>query len=645
MFYRSSVTAVVTCLAFAPLATRSALGQKRKGANDLTQVYTRWFRDFKAGKIEPGDLRGAARKPYLSAKLLADLPGRGEYYDRITEAGRLFGLLVDRGTPADGKRLLAVIATSLKKKGGHFWEFKGNFSRFRRAAVVALEAGNVTADVQAVLVDRVKAGLSEPAPVASSGRPSPAEKPEDKPAAGDDKKAEDREIGRALGRRTHKEPELATVLVPIIGRFGKATFRPVLEGCIEVAHSGLQAAAAKALARMKHGSSIVPVARALQLAVYADDITVLAHAVTKLVEATDPAPTERQLKFALGIALERLDSVEDWRARIALVPILRVIRARASVPFLISMLDKAKLALAKKSAKPNPGWSGTLVHAIHKVLVNLSGFYAPARDVKHWQEWWKSVRANFVVAKAKDQSPVKSGTDAREFFGIPVSGNRVAFVVDISGSMNWPYEAVTGATPGVKLKDGFETRLQRAKKEINRAVGSLPPDAMFNVIFFSSQVKAWKKKLVFATPKNKKALAKHLERVNASGGTAVYDGIDEALKIRFGKKKGKSATGIDELFLLSDGSPTMGTITSTKRILDTIHAWNQGAQIRVHAIYIGDEDVDKVFGRGGRSRLPGNMHAAEFMKKLAELNNGRFAEPNASDTTKADGKGGHKPKR
>ena len=59
------------------------------------------------------------------------------------------------------------------------------------------------------------------------------------------------------------------------------------------------------------------------------------------------------------------------------------------------------------------------------------------------------------------------------------------------------------------------------------------------------------------------------------------------------KKSTPYATAVDEIFLLSDGSPTTGSITNTDRILDIVRTWNTGARVRINAIYIGDDVTDE----------------------------------------------------
>ena len=599
------------------VSANPALSQGKKGG--LDSVLKRWTRDFKAGRIDPDDVRGAARKPYVSGKLLTELPNPGPGYNRLAEARDIFGLAVKRGSQADSDKLLEIVKISLTKKGGRFWERQGKFSRFRIALLEVMSAQAPNAMRLAVLT-RVRDGIGEP----RAAKPAKIGA-----AAGADVE------GGQPGRR-HAEPRLAAALIPLLGRWAEPSFRVPLEHCLEVEDSGVQVAAADALGRLEVGTALRAVASTLRRVELADDVGIVASAVGRLVHAKKVKPKDRDLKYTIKVAQERILELESWRSRIAIVPIFRHIRSRSSVPVLIGMLEDANKSLKKSGRGPQP-FSGTLMTAMQEALVDLSGFYAGAREPEKWRGWWTSVKDKFVLAPVRKEKPSDKGkTVAKGFFGIPVTGNRVAFVFDISGSMQWPYEAVSvaggaanRAARGAPLKGKHESRFERAKKELMRAVDGLAPDAKFNVIFFSTDVKIWKKKLVDASAKQRKALEKYLDRLIANGGTNLYDGVNTALKIKFRKKREDAySSRVDELFVLSDGSPTLGTITNTSRILEVVRDWNRGAQVRIHAIYIGNDKVDEAFSAGRITRLPGNMKGEDFMKALAEQNDGRFVQPN-----------------
>lgn len=633
-----SVLALATLLAQLPGSSPAGPQGKRGQADDLSSVFQRWFRDFKAGKIEPTGNVWDQRQLYVPG---AESEGqgrgrwgrggggrgrRGPLTNRLKEATYLFKRLVRRGTTDDGERLVAVIAFSLKKPGGRLWERGGRYTPFRMAAAEAMSTRGCPARIQEVVVTALRGGLKK---IPTTSR---------KPGAG----ADDIEADPSATHK-HSHPELATALLPIVGAFRQGANRTLLEACLQVDHSGMQIAAAAALADMGYGPSIMAVARALQKAKYADDITKLAACVYELVRGGNPPAKERQLKYALNLALDKIDEIKDWRAKIALVRVLRAIRSRGNIPVLIDLLARANQGLGKAA---NRSWSGTLLATIHDALVDLAGFYVgDPRSPQKWKDWWASVKDSFVIAERKSQArkkrPGHKETVASTFFGIPVSGNRVVFVLDKSRSMSWPFERVTvgggngGGNPGGRGGGGpgggrqpppgnYETKLDRARKELLRAVSGMTADSKFNVVFFADNVSIWKNKLVWANGNNRKDLEAYLNTIRADGSTALYDGMKRAMSIKLSKRRDSPyASYVDEIFVLSDGAPTSGEITETSRILQLVTDWNRGAQVVIHTIYIGGDDDG--FGNWRQGRGGGN--AERFMKELAERNHGKFVQP------------------
>jgi hypothetical protein len=172
--------------------------------------------------------------------------------------------------------------------------------------------------------------------------------------------------------------------------------------------------------------------------------------------------------------------------------------------------------------------------------------------------------------------------------------------------------------------------MDRMRQELLRAIEGMPADAEFNVVFFSDHVKPWKKKLAPASAANKKAFAAELEKTNPSGGTMLYDGLDEALQIELDPKgKGEIASTVDEVFVLSDGAPSMGRILDPRLILEVVRTWNRGAQVRIHTVNLGDKVIDDEFTPPNAQRPPGTdeLPGDEFMRRLATENFGRCEEP------------------
>jgi len=208
------------------------------------------------------------------------------------------------------------------------------------------------------------------------------------------------------------------------------------------------------------------------------------------------------------------------------------------------------------------------------------------------------------------------------YYGIDTSKSKhIIYIVDISGSMEGKAEtdlqgnviakassavgnkvgnAVGGTVGNIisKQTNNQLTKLGKAKKEIIPSIKGLPEDAYFSIIIFENEVKVWRKELIQATSANKTLATVYLDKLESGGGTNIYESLEDAFNI----------SGVETMFLLSDGEPTAGKITNTSDIVSAVTGWNASKKISINTIGLG-EDCDKV-----------------FMKELAEKNNGQFID-------------------
>ncbi len=211
---------------------------------------------------------------------------------------------------------------------------------------------------------------------------------------------------------------------------------------------------------------------------------------------------------------------------------------------------------------------------------------------------------------------------SESYYGIKTQTSKhVVYLVDISGSMEGNAEtdlegniiATAGSKLGSKVGNavgGFAgkvikrqtnnqlTKLGKAKKELIPSIKGLSEDTYFTVMVFENRVKKWKKKLVPATKSNKTMAVLYVEKLKSGGGTNIYESLEDAFALQ----------DVETVFLLSDGEPSAGKITSTKGIVDEVTKWNSNRKITIHTIGLG-EDCDK-----------------DFMKELATKNNGTFID-------------------
>lgn len=190
-------------------------------------------------------------------------------------------------------------------------------------------------------------------------------------------------------------------------------------------------------------------------------------------------------------------------------------------------------------------------------------------------------------AKLADKfDKLKAETDSR-FAGIALTGRRVVFLVDISGSM----KLIDDKTPA---PDKWPTVVETLAK-VMRSLAELE---QFQVILFSRDAKpllgpGWHAYRGEASVTEVRAA---LMKVNPDGDTNMYDALDLAFRLR--------PSGLDTVYLLSDGLPTSGpgltpeqerTVSSSERsdrlskhILRTLRTtWNHpvgGTRVRINAV-------------------------------------------------------------
>src|SRR5690606_7488823 len=125
-----------------------------------------------------------------------------------------------------------------------------------------------------------------------------------------------------------------------------------------------------------------------------------------------------------------------------------------------------------------------------------------------------------------------------------------------------------------------------------------------------------------ANAANKKAFFAHLDKVNPNGGTNPWAGLVLALQPKAMDPNVKLGAEIDELFVLSDGLPSVGEVVDPKHILQSVATVNAPSRVRINTIYVGGDEQEEARQMGGRP--PWDMDGPEFMRRLAEQNRGQF---------------------
>lgn len=336
-----------------------------------------------------------------------------------------------------------------------------------------------------------------------------------------------------------------------------------------------------------------------------------------------------------------------WQTDVALIEFVEKFPVNEAVPKLIDII-------VKFAEHPELVENGTLTgrqrRAAFEALQKLTGAFYAVDESDEWKEFWARVGDTFQVvdlkrnreellaewkdAEAKrEQEKQKvggkreiktakkkketAGTVTNDFFGIPIYGSRVVFVLDVSGSMSLDMQFADPANAKKEWRNG-SNRLEVAKEEVRQTIEKLTDDVYFNIIVYHDKVDVWQpKKLVKATAKNKKAAYSFLRKQSPTGNTNIYDGFAKAVeltKLLYGERY---EGNVDEMFFLSDGVPNRGAIRNDNDILITINETNRFSKIKINTVFTGkpNDEADR------------DERGMKLMKRIAEANGGRFIRP------------------
>jgi len=274
--------------------------------------------------------------------------------------------------------------------------------------------------------------------------------------------------------------------------------------------------------------------------------------------------------------------------------------------------------------------------------------------------------------KPDDRTNKKGGgTTAGTYFGIQQDGNDILYVFDASLSMRRPGDGSGGRRGGGGGRGGFrpdpnvESRWDLCRKELHRALDKLTRQKTFNLVGFADRLQVFSPKMLRATPKNIARAHQWIDKVRLEFQTNIHDALELAFYIAGrGAKDRYYPVVVDTIFFLSDGAPTKpinadgrvdgpgvggrgggagpgtgagggGRIQRDNigQILAAVRRWNPLGRIVIHTIGLGlnDDTGGRGGGRGGRGGRGGGpgggAGARNFLKRLAEQNDGRFVEP------------------
>ncbi|MCZ6689131.1 MAG: HEAT repeat domain-containing protein [Planctomycetota bacterium] len=260
---------------------------------------------------------------------------------------------------------------------------------------------------------------------------------------------------------------------------------------------------------------------------------------------------------------------------------------RRAVPPILDILEKEEEA-------PGVPWEDAL-----QCLRDITG--QDLKAVADWRNWWEAhgKKGSETTKKPADPSDEEATQDvSTNFFGVKIISKRILFVIDVSGSMALWDPGGDGEQPKGSSKGKGETfprsrqRIQRAKRELTKAIRELRPQVKFNIITFSHQLARFKKgKLISATKGNKGKAIQWIQRLRAKGGTATDEALVEALQI----------PEANTIVLLADGvvDKPGGDNPTVSMILEQVKQLNRFRKMKIYT-----------FGFDGEGKPPPGMQVS-----------------------------------
>jgi len=212
-------------------------------------------------------------------------------------------------------------------------------------------------------------------------------------------------------------------------------------------------------------------------------------------------------------------------------------------------------------------------------------------DAETWRTWARERSGAVATGDPRGGGPV--GDTGVALAGLPLTSDRVAFLIDLSGSM-WGSK-VAGLT-----------RKEIVDAQLAMALTALPKVARFNVIPYTSTAFPWEKRLVPAEPAQVRRAIEDFERCRRSGRGNVWAGIEAAL----------ADPDLDAVVVLTDGVPTGGPHGDFELMVALLLERNRFRNVAFDSILV-DAPRGKIAGWAGLASASGGRSTTAELAVLA----------------------------
>jgi hypothetical protein len=234
---------------------------------------------------------------------------------------------------------------------------------------------------------------------------------------------------------------------------------------------------------------------------------------------------------------------------------------------------------------------GRTQHRIYNALQVLTG-QALGTSSQAWQRWLAEEGQPFLTGKVPLGGGVVFPKDWMEssYYGIPIDGFSTVYIFDCSLSMSQGAEEKNDAI-GPPAKECGETRFDRARNELFRALRSHQPQRRLNIIAFDGRCRFFQTGMFPAWPDRIENACKWFDKLEPKSGTPLYDALDLSFAMA-GRLNGDRffSSAIDTIFVITDGVPCIDSnVDPVDRIRDAVRRWNLNRHVMIHVIGLGNK--------------------------------------------------------
>jgi HEAT repeat protein len=318
-----------------------------------------------------------------------------------------------------------------------------------------------------------------------------------------------------------------------------------------------------------------------------------------IIALTEGLRKRRDKRPEVAACLVELLKSEYWQVVVTAAAFLGEIEDPSSVPALIDTLERTE---------------GRVRCDVHQALVRITGVQR-TDDPETWKSWWKQNGEKFLGGRYVP-TPADKGDPSRrgEFFGLPLTSRSVIFLLDRSDSMREEIKwTPTDDDRSVfdQISVGGKTKLDIAKFQMKKALLRLPAKSRFNIVFYNDAARVFSEEMIALDDRSRKKAFEFIDSIQPGGATDLYGGLGIALASLREPEGLLRKDAADTFFVLSDGLPNAGQVTSADRILNQLWTQNVINRVDIHTVYLGQEQ-----GKG-----------LSLLKDMAQRNNGQFMWP------------------